>query len=73
MRACAANSCATSGTYTTVTMNDDSSLLSWIVFDSTNALTITPPQGNLQANNPYEVKVVYTPTEGSNTPTYLAL
>jgi hypothetical protein len=72
MRACAANACATTGTFTTVTMADDSALPAWITH-SAGVLTILAPDGSVKASNPWTIKIVYTPTEGSNTPTYDAV
>ena len=75
MRACqvASTTCATSGSFGTVTLADDSALPAWITFDGTDALTIAPTDGALQASNPYSIKLVWTPTNGGNNPTYTAL
>jgi hypothetical protein len=72
MRACAANACATTGTFTTVTMADDTALPAWITH-SAGDLTILAPDGSVKASNPWTIKIIYTPTEGSNTPTYDAV
>ena len=74
MRACQSGgtTCAVTGTYTAVTMDDDSSLLSWITLSGTT-LSLEPTDGALRAANPYNVKVTFTPDFGSNAPTYTAL
>jgi hypothetical protein len=63
MTACAANACATTGTFTTVTMSDDTALPAWITH-SAGDLTILAPDGTVKTSNPWVIKIVYTPTEG---------
>lgn len=46
MRACTSPECSTGGTFSTVTMADDSSLPSWITHSS-GSLSITPDSGSL--------------------------
>ena len=55
-----------------MTMADDSALPSWITH-SGGVLTVAPTSGSVMTSNPYSIKVVYTPTYGSNTPTYTAV
>jgi len=74
MRACAANSCATTGSFTSITLLNGSALPSWITTtDSNTKLSVAPTDGSVKAQNPWVIKVTYTPTNGSNNPTYSAL
>ena len=55
-------------------MTDDSALPSWIVSaSSATQIQITPTAGSVMSSNPWVVKVVYTPTAGSNAPAYTAV
>lgn len=72
MRACTADSCATTGAFTAVTLADGTALPNWIVASST-ALAITPADGTVKASNDWVVIVTYTPTAGSNNPAYTAV
>ena len=74
MRACTSGSCATTGSFTTIVLTDDSSLPSWITTANSNTeLSIAPTSGTVKSSNPWVVKVVYTPTAGSNNPAYTAV
>jgi hypothetical protein len=59
-----------------VTMADDTALPTWITWNSASpgtGLSIKPVDGAVKASNPWNIKVVYTPDAGSNTPTYTAV
>ena len=74
MRACANNSCATTGSFTTVNLTGGASLPNWITTKSSNTkIDIAPTVGSVMASNPWVVTVVYTPTNGSNKPAYTAV
>ena len=66
------DSCAITGTFTSVTLDDDSPLPSWISH-SNGELTLEPTTGSVMADNPYNIKIVWTPDKGSNVPTYTAV
>lgn len=72
MRSCASNACATTGSFTAVTLADGTALPAWIVSSGT-ALAITPADGSVKASNDWVVIVTYTPSEGSNNPAYTAV
>ena len=72
MRSCTVGSCATTGSFTAVTLTGGTALPSWIVSDGT-ALAIAPTDGSVKASNDWVVIVTYTPTEGSNNPAYTAV
>ena len=74
MRACSANSCPTTGAFTTVNLTGDVALPNWITTKSSNTkIDIAPTVGSVMASNPWVVTVVFTPTKGSNNPAYTAV
>lgn len=74
MRSCSANSCATTGAFTSILLLDGSALPSWITTTTSDTvLSIAPTSGSVKASNDWVVKVVYTPTAGSNNPAYTAV
>ena len=74
MRACTSGSCGTAGSFTSVTLADGSALPSWITTKESNTkIDIAPTDGSVKASNDWTVKVVFTPTNGSNNPTYNAV
>ena len=74
MRACANNSCATTGAFTSVKLSGDVNLPGWITTkESSTKIDIAPTVGSVMASNPWVVVVVYTPTNGSNNPSYTAV
>ena len=74
MRSCTANSCATTGAFTTVTLTGGTALPGWITLKESNTkIDIAPTAGSVMASNPWVVVVVYTPTKGSNNPSYTAV
>ena len=74
MRACSANSCATTGSFTTVNLSSGDALPSWITTTTSDTvLSITPADGSVKASNDWVVAVIYTPTAGSNNPAYTAV
>ena len=74
MRACSANSCATTGSFTAVTLSGGGSLPSWITTTTSDTvLSIAPTDGSVKSSNDWVVAVVYTPTAGSNNPAYTAV
>jgi hypothetical protein len=57
-------------------MSDDTSLPGWISWTSGGShlsLSVNPADGSVKASNPWVIKVVYTPTNGSSNPTYNAV
>jgi hypothetical protein len=72
MRACVVDSCAKTGTFTSVTLDDDSPLPTWISH-SNGELTVDPASGSVMADNPYNIKIAWTPDKGSNVPSYTAV
>ena len=64
IRACyAASGCPNTATYT-VSMSDNSQLLSWMTFDSANArIAVAPTNGD--AVGTHTIRVVMTPTHGA--------
>ena len=74
MRACSANSCATTGSFTTIQLSGGTALPSWITTTTSDTvLSIAPTDGSVKASNDWVVVVVYTPTAGSNNPSYTAV
>ena len=74
MRQCQATSvtCATTGSFTAVTLTGGTALPGWISFGTTS-IDITPADGSVKASNDWVVVVTYTPTKGSNQPSYTAV
>ena len=55
-------------------MADDSALPAWITKTTSDTiLSIAPTDGSVKASNDWVVKIVYTPTAGSNNPAYTAV
>ena len=72
MRSCSANACSTGGSFTAVTLSGGASLPGWIT-SSSSAIAIAPTDGSVKASNDWVVVVTWTPTEGSNSPSYTAV
>ena len=71
LRDCVVDSCATTGSFTAATVSG-SSLPSWITLSGSN-LVIAPDDGSLKDSSPYSIEVTFTPDNGVNNPTYVAL
>ena len=71
MRSCTSGSCATTGTWTAVTLTDGSALPNWITWSSgATTISVTPADGTVIASNPWVIKGTYTPTKGSSNPSF---